>query len=159
MAAPAPDNPKRFPTLATLGALSAAAVVVGLAADAVTASVAPESRVAVASAVAVVWAAGAASLWPIALFAPHGPQPAGSAFMATIAARMVICLGAALVAVLGLGVSRTGFLLGLLAAYPPLLAVEVFMMSWFMRKAFGAPGAARPADAPDPGRRVSEVSA
>lgn len=139
--------PAPFPWLLTVAALTlTAAAVAGLAWVGAERFAPGEGAVKRAAMIAVcaVWGVYLITLPPVAIVSARGPAAAGQAFLAAMAGRMLACLGGGLIAVLLFRLHTRGFLLAMVAAYLPLLAVEVTILSLWMRRTHPAPPAPTP---------------
>ena len=116
-----------FPTVAALAALTAAAAATGASAFAIVAQTVEiaSARSGVLFAVVVVWVTSLLAVVPVALVGRRGVTATMVAYFAGMAGRMMICLAAALVAVMVLELPATPTLLSMAAAYMVLLLVEV----------------------------------
>lgn len=123
-----------FPTVTVVSTLTAAAAVTGAVAFAIAAwTVDPATaRSAVLFAVIVVWLASVLAIAPVALLGRRGVTPTIAAYFVGMAGRLLVCLAAALVAVMLLKLPAAPTLLSMVAAYLVLLLVEVTFVGRYL---------------------------
>lgn len=136
---PSAERQPAFPLFGATAALTGAAVVMGGLAWTLTprffgdASL-DDAQVASAALMAsvLVWAATVATLLPLAILGPRGVMPTVFAYFAGVGARVIACLGGALVLIVGAGKPADAVLISLVAVYLPLMFIEVAIVGRYL---------------------------